>query len=357
MHKLSNGMLVSGAKNCGIQVLNPEDDFKVVFNLTGSYSHVLELENGMFVVGGNFLIIINPSNDFKIVANLTVNSSNIKPIQLSNGMLATACNNFTKEERIYYKIFGEELVQFDNYPTINIWDPSENFNLVATLMIEKTNFEIDHVKQLSNGMLISVIFTTSHPDKGIQDFTIKVWNPKDNYNLVANFTDKENSIQSIYEISNGMLLTIGQYGKIKVYDSNDSFKLVSIFNFSQKESFKPNCIELTNGDLVITDYNTFTVWKPYENFKLAHNKTIEGIKHEHVKQLSNSMIAVIISNTKEADMIEILDPNFFYQVYYVLYASDYHTNLKFASFIQLSNGLLAVYGVDNIFFWDINLKY
>jgi WD40 repeat protein len=284
-------------------------------NITGhslDVSSLLQLSNGMLVSGSedHTIRIWDPNNNYSLVATLNDTRHVTSLLQLSNGMLVSGSVD----------------------SPIKIWDANK-YTLVTTLNETNTVFSL---LQLSNGMLVSGGFDTA----------IRIWDPNNNYSLVTTLRGHTSTIWSLLQLSNGMLVSGSMDGTIYIWNPNDNYTLVT--SLRDDRSYPESLLQLSNGMLVSgTHDGTIKIWDTNNNYSLI--TTLSGHEQAVISliQLSNGML---VSGSRD-NTIKIWDPKINYFLLNTLTGHESYVS----SLLQLSNGMLVSGGHDTIIkIWNLS---
>ena len=357
--ELSNGNLISISAE-DIKEWNSKQNFSLVRSVKtiSQLKRPILLSDGMIIGGnGHEILILDPNQNFKNVRNLTGHMCNVdKYMQMQNGLLLTSCFDFED---------------------VRIWNPSKNYTLVETPLFPKFTGEISLI-QLSNGLLVIGsyyeginVFDSKNNYTLIAKFgsgtvdllelsnrllassqtmygsgSIILWDPDKNFTLIKSIKHNSNKL---LQLTNGMLLSSNKIGSTNIFSINtqinvtskltnhkkninkifkvDSEKLISIsddklcLNEVNEESvFYSKCQDLTEKiqDLLVIKKNYFitsyfngniSYWN-YVYLETRFSKKISEILH--IKKSDKStpvMYASKLHKTISGDIVALIDNN------------------------------------------------
>ena len=253
MTKLQNDSLVSGDLNGIISVIDPNQNFTILDSFKAHSSQITELivlDNGYLVSAGENIKIWNPNENFKLIAELEHYSGIARMSKLRNGLIVSGG-------------YDGSLIVWDTLPNTPTYRPLHH--------IKDHDKQITNIFQLSNDLVV----TTEKWEK------IQISDPKNEFKAIASIEDyslvNNTGISSITQLSNGKIITGGSQdnGDLKLYDlnlesskSNNSVRVIEnivgingIWNIYssenylckfQNENFEINtCLNFTNNVIYI----------------------------------------------------------------------------------------------------------
>jgi hypothetical protein len=201
------------------------------------------------------------------------------------------------------------------------------------------NNHINSLLILSNGMLVS----------GHENGNINVWDPNNNYSLIKSIETYEESgeVLSLTQLSNGVLVSGHDSRRINVWNPKDNYTLVTYIPVEQ--DWIHCSLGLSNGMLVTgSSKGKIKIWDPNNNYTLIKTLTDHSGNIGKIIELSDGKL---VSGSYD-QTIKFWDLNNNYSLIKTINTSSYVTSL-----VVLSNGIMASSSLDNIQIWNIKDNY